>query len=119
MTMRPACFQRTTTNHRQPALDDSDDEVRIQSCRAIAHFMASSGKGAYSGTALEYTIEQLLIHLDDPDRAVQQVVFEALMVSAKLGEEAAVCLGKKTHQALSSHRDGSWCSKILAELQNR
>ena len=95
-------------------LDDSNDEVRIQSCRALGAFMSASSEGAFSGTALDYTLDQLFIHLDDPDPTIQAVVYEVIMIGAQLNKDL---VWKKAHNNKTAHRTTNMCDLIIKEIQ--
>ena len=56
----------------------------MQPCKALGAFMASSSPGAFSGTALDYTLDQLFIHLDDPDAEMQAVVYDVIIIGSSL-----------------------------------
>ncbi len=52
-------------------LDDSNDDVRLAACEAINSLFMVTPKVYLQGTPLEYSVEQLLIHLDDQDAIIQ------------------------------------------------
>ncbi len=52
-------------------LDDSNDDVRLAACEAINSLFMATPKVHLQGTPLEYSVEQLLIHLDDQDASIQ------------------------------------------------
>jgi len=95
-------------------LDDSNDEVRVQACKALGAFMAAASPGAYSGTALDYTLDQLFIHLDDPDPAIQAVVYDVVRVGAALNKDL---VWKKAHENLATHRTTTMCDRLIKELR--
>eukprot|EP00605_Chrysophyceae_sp_TOSAG23-4_P001609 GSChrysophyteH1.ASY1.ANO1.1769.1 assembled CDS len=95
-------------------LDDSNDDVRMQSCKALGAFMASSSPGAFSGTALDYTLDQLFIHLDDPDAEMQAVVYDVIIIGSSLNKDL---VWKKAHESLATHRNTKMCDKLIAELR--
>ena len=64
--------------------DDSNDDVRQCCIRAIGTFMAVSLPGAFTGTSLDYTLDQLYVHLDDGSERIQDACCEAIMVAARL-----------------------------------
>ena len=59
-------------------LDDSSDDVRYAICRTLKAFLGAAPPDAFSGTTLDYTLDQLLLHLDDSDPAMQDLVFKVL-----------------------------------------
>ena len=95
-------------------LDDSNDEVRMQSCKALGAFMAAASPGAYSGTALDYTLDQLFIHLDDPDPAIQAVVYGMVIIGSTLNKDL---VWKKAHENLATHRNTRMCDQLIVELR--
>ncbi len=52
-------------------LDDSSDDVRLAACDAINSLFMATPKVHLQGTPLEYSVEQLLIHLDDQSPSIQ------------------------------------------------
>jgi hypothetical protein len=54
-------------------LDDSSDDVRKAVCTTFGTFLRTSPPKNFVGTILDYSVEQLLVHLDDQDPAIQQV----------------------------------------------
>jgi HEAT-like repeat len=52
-------------------LDDSNDSVRKAVCATLAAFFRATPPGNVKGTVLDYSSDQLLVHLDDQDPAVQ------------------------------------------------
>jgi len=96
-------------------LDDSNDEVRVQACKALGAFMAAASPGAYSGTALDYTLDQLFIHLDDPDSTIQAVVYEVIRVGVTINKDL---VWKKAHENLATHRTTTMCDRLIKELRS-
>ena len=76
--------------------------------------MAAASPGAYSGTALDYTLDQLFIHLDDPDPAIQAVVYDVVRVGAALNKDL---VWKKAHENLATHRTTTMCDRLIKELR--
>lgn len=52
-------------------LDDSNDSVRIAICGTLAAFFLCAPPADYSGTLIDYSLDQLFIHLDDSNAAIQ------------------------------------------------
>jgi hypothetical protein len=52
-------------------LDDSSDLVRFAVCGCFLSFLRSAPPSAFAGTTIDYTLDQLLVHLDDVDPAIQ------------------------------------------------
>lgn len=52
-------------------LDDSNDVVRVAACKCfVSYFKALPAE--WSGSLFRYIVSSLFIHLDDPERLVQQ-----------------------------------------------
>lgn len=52
-------------------LDDSNDVVRVATCKCfVSYFKALPAE--WSGSLFRYIVSSLFIHLDDPERLVQQ-----------------------------------------------
>ncbi len=96
-------------------LDDSNDAVRVTACTAIAHLSAAppDPADAWRGTPVEYILDTLLLHLDDPSQAVQAAVFAALEPWVAVAPAYAL---KATRAAAGKHRSPVLCQRLLAQL---
>ena len=74
-------------------------------CAPAAHF---------SGTTLDYTLDQLFIHLDDPEPAIQKAVSQVIIVAATLDKTLVV---KKALLARANHRTPAMCDAILLDVE--
>ena len=92
-------------------LDDSSDDVRIEGCRVLAAFMAAVQPSAFSGTPLDYTLDVLFVHLDDPEPTVQQAVLQAILQASRL--DRALVL-KKVEANRTTLRSPDMCNAIAA-----
>lgn len=99
-------------------LDDSDDRIRLAVCVAMLDFIRLAAQSfSAGGTALEYTLEQLLVHLDDALPAIQHGVFNVLQALVK-----AVACAKSDYVAArianirASHRSPAFCNQLLSLL---
>lgn len=125
-------------------LDDSQDEVRMAACQLLAAFVvavcgrvpasqaATRGSKLMSDTMVEYIVDQLFIHLDDMNQAMQERVFDVLLTIAlqcegdtihhqlspqHLPKDFAAVVTKKAEQQKLSHRSPRWCEKLVAEIE--
>lgn len=100
-------------------LDDSDDRIRLAVCVAMLDFVRLAAKSfSAGGTALEYTLEQLLVHLDDASPAIQHSVFNVLQALVK----AVACaktdyVAAKIANIRASHRNPAFCNQLLSLLE--
>ena len=46
-------------------LDDSSDDVRYAVCKTFRSFFGAAPATAFRGTCIDYTLDQLFVHLDD------------------------------------------------------
>ncbi|CAN0336226.1 unnamed protein product [Ectocarpus fasciculatus] len=92
-------------------LDDSNDTVRMAVCGTIAAFFRATPPQHVRGTVLQYMSEQLLVHLDDQDEAMQRAVFAVMEVAAAIDPKA---VEKLASEARSSHRTPSYCDRLVA-----
>jgi dynein assembly factor 5, axonemal len=69
-------------------LDDSSDKVRIAVCSCFLSFLKAAPPSAFHGTTIDYTLDQLLVHLDDVDPAIQ--VKERRREAAKINDKVNV-----------------------------
>eukprot|EP00904_Undaria_pinnatifida_P011354 jgi/Undpi1/7349/HiC_scaffold_22.g09822.m1 len=92
-------------------LDDSNDAVRRAVCGTMKAFFRATAPQNVRGTVLQYSSEQLLVHLDDQDEEVQLAVFQVLEVAASIDPEGT---GKLALAARSSHRTPEYCDRLMA-----
>lgn len=105
--------------------DDSNDDVRECCIKAMGTFMSASLPGAFSGTSLDYTLDQLFVHLDDGNEVIQNACAQALLVAAALpgspGSGTVVTckelVARKAKDQRGSHRSPARCDALLRELQ--
>lgn len=95
-------------------LDDSNDDVRIAACGTLEKFLECGvAINCYTGTIIDYILDQFFIHLDDPNVAVQDAVFKAIIIAAKIDKSLVV---KKADSNRLSHRSPLLCDRIAEEL---
>lgn len=95
-------------------LDDSSDDVRRAVCDTMCAFFLTSQPRNFRGTILEYSVEQLLVHLDDHDAVIQQAVAAVLRVAITLD---AATVTKKLREIRTSHRSPVLCDELMAHAQ--
>ena len=69
----------TNTGWAVERLDDSVDEIRKISCGMLKSFLLCASPECYRGTMIDYTLDQLFVHLDDPDASIQAAVYDKLV----------------------------------------
>ena len=96
-------------------LDDSNDAVRSSACSAIAAVATSvARKEDMEGTCAEYSLDMLLVHLDDTDPGIQAAVFEAIIPYLSLvSQEYAF---KALKAARETHRHPALCDRLLKSV---
>ena len=77
-------------------------------------FQCGAHARCFSSTTIDYTLDQLFIHLDDPDPRIQQAVLGALVQAATSLDKRSV-LGK-AEKNRSSHRTPTMCDKVVFEV---
>ena len=111
----PERARRGRTARAHPALlkrlDDSSDDVRRAVCDTMCAFFLTSQPQNFRGTILEYSVEQLLVHLDDHDAVIQQAVAAVLRVAITLD---AATVTKKLREIRTSHRSPVLCDELMA-----
>jgi len=96
-------------------LDDSNDQVRVAICGALVmFFQCGASPRCFSSTTVDYTLDQLFIHLDDPDPAIQHAVLGAIVQVATTLDKNAVL--KKAEKNRSCHRTPVMCDKVVFEV---
>jgi hypothetical protein len=96
-------------------LDDSSDIVRITACSTLEKFLQCGvNKNCYTGTLIDYVLDQLFIHLDDGDESIQNSVFNVIVVASNIDKNLVV---KKAHENRVSHRTTKMCDRVLFEVE--
>lgn len=98
-------------------LDDSNDAVRSSACSAIAAVATCAARSdEMQGTSAEYSLDILLVHLDDADPGIQAAVFEATLPYLSLvSREYAL---KALKAARETHRHPALCDKLLKSVED-
>ena len=91
-------------------LDDSVDEIRKISCGMLKSFLLCASPECYRGTMIDYTLDQLFVHLDDPDASIQAAVYEVIVAAAEIDK---ALVEKKAECAKLSHRKPAMSIAIL------
>jgi len=94
-------------------LDDSSDEVRFAVCGTLKAFLLAAPVSHFKGTLFDYLVDQLLIHLDDPDLSIQKAVLEILVVAFRIDKGIIM---KKARVARNCHRDTIMCDLLIKQL---
>lgn len=94
-------------------LDDSNDAIRLSACAAIRDLAEAARKEDFEGTPVEYTLDTLLIHLDDADGKIQLAVYDAILPYIRI---APVYANKATKAARDKHRHPGYCDKLLVYI---
>lgn len=94
-------------------LDDSVDGVRVACCGTMEVFLQCAAPNMFSGTTIDYMLDQLFIHLDDPDAGIQQAVLSVIMVASQVNKDL-VC--KKAQNCRTTHRSPDMCDKVLLDV---
>ena len=116
-------------------LDDSHDPVRMASCNTLltiflrlAHDADLEASSSYSIgiSSLENIISSLLIQLDDPDKQIQEHIFQVISSLIELQfkttdqnscEKTALSMMKKQiDNAMNCHRNRSYCQALLDKI---
>lgn len=96
-------------------LDDSNERVRLASCDALKHFLSSAPPKNFQGAAIEYMVENLFLHLDDPSPLFREKVYNVLCYALVVDPNTVASNAKNS---LSSHRDKELCLKLLDAATN-
>lgn len=95
-------------------LDDNSDEVRVIVCGTLAAFLKASPSKSFAGTVIDVIVEQLLMHMDDPNKAIQKVVFDVLVVALSVDCHVVI---QHTERVKLSHRSSKLCDKLLSRAK--
>jgi hypothetical protein len=96
-------------------LDDSDDVIRVAVCDTFKSFMLCAPKEVYRGTMITYSLDQLFIHLDDPDPKIQKSIFDVLLHIAEHVDAPLVL--KKAQDNVQSHRSPVMCETVIRAVK--
>lgn len=91
-------------------MDDSNDHVRHSSCFVLKTFLRSAPPSHFQGTAIEYIVETLFIHMDDPDIKFKEEVYEVIKVAVDVNPE---CVIQNAQSSSMSHKTRKYCDRIL------
>ncbi|XP_037113036.1 dynein assembly factor 5, axonemal-like isoform X1 [Syngnathus acus] len=97
-------------------LDDSSEDVRGEALRALGLWLSSLGAEYDTGLCashLQFLFQQLLLHLDDPDGAVQDQVLEVLKTGSLV---LPALLKKEVEAARDNHRTCHHCDRLLQHI---
>lgn len=94
-------------------LDDSCDEVRIAVLESLHFFFKCGPPSYFTGTLIDYSLDQLFIHLDDPNVIVQNTVMATILSTVSIDKDLIV---EKAESNRSVHRAPLFCDKILNEI---
>jgi len=111
------------------SLDDSHNPARIAACSALEAFikLASNSQSSLDLelSTIENILSSLLIQLDDPDKGIQESVFNTLSVFVEMysggadgNKEVVIMMKRLISTSLQSHRDKSYCSKFLEKVKS-
>ena len=101
-------------------LDDSSDDVRKAIAPCLGAFFRVADKSSYGTTLREYTLDMLLVHLDDQDVTIQDAIFEVLNVMMdSLDDTFLDLMAKKAAAARAQHRSPKYCDKLLATVESK
>lgn len=85
-------------------LDDAQDGVRLETCKALEVFFEKL-PNPWSSSLYEYTIKAILIHLDDPNQDIQRAITKVLEKGCRVQTDdflriADAALAKQSHPLL-------------------
>lgn len=95
-------------------LDDSSDSVRAAACGMLESFFQCAPPNCYSTTTLDYSLDQLFIHLDDTSRIIQEAVYRVIIAASALNKELVL---KKCDKSRATHRSTAMCDKVAFEVR--
>ncbi|XP_043945620.1 dynein axonemal assembly factor 5 [Protopterus annectens] len=99
-------------------LDDASDEVRIAATKALISWVKSV-QGTYDRTTyrshIEFLYRTLLVHLDDPERSIQNAVLDVLREGSVI---FPVLLLREIDAVKHKHRSTFYCDQLLQHIQS-
>ncbi|XP_062036464.1 dynein axonemal assembly factor 5 [Lepus europaeus] len=98
-------------------LDDVSNEVRVVAASTLATWLkcvgSAEGRAQYQG-AVQHLYRELLVHLDDPESAIQDAVLGALKEGSGLFPSLLV---RETEAVVHKHRSTTYCEQLLRHVQ--
>ncbi|XP_004598224.3 dynein axonemal assembly factor 5 [Ochotona princeps] len=98
-------------------LDDVSDEVRVAAACGLATWLrcvgSIEGRSCYQGH-VQHLYRELLVHLDDPEKAIQDAVLGVLKQGSGLFPELLV---RETEAVIHKHRSATYCEQLLRHVQ--
>ena len=79
-------------------------------CASDLTRLARASAGTAAGTCIEYTIDTLLVHLDDPALSVQQAVLTVMKAACGV---AAPVVGRKASAERGRHRSPAFIDEVI------
>ena len=111
------CGDRLTDEHRRyvypellKRMDDSRDEIRIQCAGVIAAFFEAMPFD-YDEMNVGYLLKGFMVHMDDPNRAVQEAVCSAVEIAAVKKPDA---VRESVRAARDAHRGQTYLDRADA-----
>ncbi|XP_055507606.1 dynein axonemal assembly factor 5 [Leucoraja erinacea] len=98
-------------------LDDSLDDVRIAAGRALSIWFQCVGNDydrLHYKSHIEFLYRGLLVHLDDPESAIQKVFLDVLKVGSSL---SPALLTQEIEAVKHKHRSPYYCEQLLRHIQ--
>uniref|UniRef100_A0A2K5EZ71 Dynein axonemal assembly factor 5 n=1 Tax=Aotus nancymaae TaxID=37293 RepID=A0A2K5EZ71_AOTNA len=98
-------------------LDDVSNDVRMAAASTLVTWLQcvknADGK-AYYQSSVQYLYRELLVHLDDPESAIQDAVLEVLKEGSALFPDLLV---RETEAVIHKHRSATYCEQLLQHVQ--
>ncbi|XP_050019176.1 dynein axonemal assembly factor 5 isoform X1 [Alexandromys fortis] len=98
-------------------LDDVSNDVRMAAASALLTWLKcvqnSDGKSAFQ-SSIQFLYRELLVHLDDPESAIQDTVLEVLKEGSVLFPDVLV---RETEAVVHKHRSSAYCEQLLQHMQ--
>ncbi|GAB1290384.1 Dynein axonemal assembly factor 5 [Apodemus speciosus] len=98
-------------------LDDVSNDVRMAAASALLTWLkcveSLDGKSAYQSN-VQFLYRELLVHLDDPESAIQDTVLEVLKEGSVLFPDVLV---RETEAVVHKHRSATYCEQLLQHMQ--
>lgn len=98
-------------------LDDVSNEVRVAAASTLATWLkcvgSAEGRAQYQGD-VQHLYRELLVHLDDPESAIQDAVLGTLKEGSGLFPSLLV---RETEAVVHKHRSAAYCEQLLQHVQ--
>lgn len=88
--------------------------MRVAACEAFVPLLSACERRVWQGSLLDYSLDALLVHLDDPDAVIQDAVQRVVAAAIAIDAER---VARRCAQARQQHRSPVRCDDLVRQAQ--